>query len=404
MTSSWTSLLPIGSEDDLPIPFTDLSIQWRQIEGKALPDIQRLFQSGAFSLGPFVAQFERAAANYLGVAHAIGVNSGTSALHLALIVAGIGPGDKVLVPSYTFVATAWAVLYVGATPVLCDIEEKSANIDLADAERRLDGAVKAIIPVHLYGQPADMAAVMAFAARHRLVVIEDAAQAIGARFDGRCLGTFGLCGCYSFYPAKNLGAAGEAGLIVTADEAIARRLRALRHHAQSERYVHTELGYNYRMEGIQGLILGHKLPLLDSWTEIRRKLAQAYHERLVGLPLTLPEVVHDDHVFHLYVVRSKDRDRLRDYMRRAEVETGLHYPVPLHAQPALARFVADARSFPVADRYARECLSLPLFVGMTERQLDHVCQTIRRFFGRSQRPTTSNPNNNARRARSDRPR
>jgi dTDP-4-amino-4,6-dideoxygalactose transaminase len=383
MTPSRTALLPAGSEADLPIPFTDLSIQWRQIEGKALPDIHRLFESGAFSLGTFVEQFEQAAADYLGIAHAIGVNSGTSALHLAMIAAGIGPGDKVLIPSHTFVATAWGVLYVGATPVLCDIEEESANIDLADAERRLDATVKAIIPVHLYGQPADMAGVMAFAARHRLVVVEDAAQAIGARFNGRCVGTFGLCGCYSFYPAKNLGAAGEAGLIVTADEVIAQRLRALRHHAQSERYVHSELGFNYRMEGLQGLILGHKLPLLDGWTDSRRKLAQAYHERLAGLPLTLPQLVHGDHVFHLYVVRSKDRDRLRDYMRQAGIETGLHYPMPLHAQPALARFVADARSFPVADRYARECLSLPLFVGMTERQLDHVCQTIRRFFGRS---------------------
>jgi dTDP-4-amino-4,6-dideoxygalactose transaminase len=380
MTSSRTSLLSCGRDADLPIPFTDLSIQWRQIEAKALPDIYRLFQSGAFSLGPFVAQFEQAAAEYLGITHAIGVNSGTSALHLALIAAGIGPGDKVLVPTHTFVATAWGVLYVGATPVLCDIEQESANIDLADAERRLDPAVKAIIPVHLYGQPADMAGVMAFAARHRLFVIEDAAQAIGARFNRRCVGTFGLCGCYSFYPAKNLGAAGEAGLIVTADDAIARRLRALRHHAQSERYVHSELGFNYRMEGMQGLILGHKLPLLDSWTDGRRKLARAYHERLAGLPLTLPQVVHGDHVFHLYVLRSKDRDRLRDYMRRAGIETGLHYPVPLHAQPALARFVADPHNFPVADRYARECLSLPLFVGMTETQVDRVCETIRRFY------------------------
>src|SRR5262249_20266226 len=313
-TSSPTFLLPAGSEADLPIPFTDLSIQWRQIEGKALPDIHRLFQNGTFSLGPFVAQFEQAAADYLGVAHAIGVNSGTSALHLALIAGGIGPRDKVLVPSHTFVATAWGVLYVGATPVFCDIEEESANIDLADAGRRLDPAVKAIIPVHLYGQPADMAGVMAFAARHGLVVIEDAAQAIGARFGGRCVGTFGLCGCYSFYPAKNLGAAGEAGLVVTADEAIAERLRALRPHPQPERYVRSELGFNHRMEGIQGLILGHKLPLLDGWTESRRKLARAYHERLADLPLTLPQLVHGDHVFHLYVVRSKERDRLRDYM------------------------------------------------------------------------------------------
>jgi dTDP-4-amino-4,6-dideoxygalactose transaminase len=384
MTLSRTSSLPAANAVDGSIPFTDLSFQWRQIEAKAQPDIRALFEDSTFCLGPFVERFEKAIADYLGVAHAIGVNSGTSALHLALIAAGIGRGDKVLVPSYTFVATAWGVLYVGGTPVLCDIEEESANIDLADAEKRLDPAVKAIIPVHLYGQPADMARVMAFAARHRLVVIEDAAQAIGARFNGRCLGTFGLCGCYSFYPAKNLGAAGEAGLVVTADDATARRLRALRHHAQTDRYVHTELGFNYRMEGLQGLVLGHKLPLLDVWTESRRKLARAYQERLAGLPLSLPQVVHDDHVFHLYVVRSKDRDRLRDYLQRAGIETGLHYPIPLHAQPALARWVSDPQSFPVADQYARECLSLPLFVGMTEEQIDRVCGTIGRFFRQEQ--------------------
>jgi dTDP-4-amino-4,6-dideoxygalactose transaminase len=376
---SRAALSSLGNNADPAVPFTDLSFQWRQIEAKVLPDIHRLFEQSAFCLGPFVERFEQAAADYLGIAHAVGVNSGTSALHLALIAAGIGPGDKVLIPSFTFIATAWAVLYVGATPVLCDIEEDSANINLRDAETRLDGAVKAIIPVHLYGQPADMARVLAFAARHRLAVVEDAAQAMGARYDGRCVGTFGLCGCFSFYPAKNLGAAGEAGLIVTADAAIARRLRALRHHAQTERYVHAELGFNYRMEGMQGLVLGHKLPHLDGWTETRRKLAGGYHERLAGLPLILPDVVHHEHVFHLYVVRSSDRDRLRDHLQRAEIETGLHYPTPLHRQPALVRFVEDPQSFPVTERFARECISLPLFVGMTEAQLDRVCEALRRF-------------------------
>jgi dTDP-4-amino-4,6-dideoxygalactose transaminase len=377
---SRTALSPADKSAEMAVPFTDLSFQWRQIEAKALPDIHRLFEQSAFCLGPFVERFEQAAAEYLGIAHAIGVNSGTSALHLALIAAGIGPGDKVLLPSFTFIATAWAVLYVGATPVLCDVEEDSANIDLRDAEARLDGAVKAIIPVHLYGQPANMAGVSAFATRHQLVVVEDAAQAMGARYDGRCAGTFGRCGCFSFYPAKNLGAAGEGGLIVTADDAIATRLRALRHHAQTERYLHTELGFNYRMEGLQGLVLGHKLPFLDRWTETRRSLARAYHRQLADLPLVLPEVVHHDHVFHLYVVRTSEREHLREHLRRAGIETGLHYPTPLHAQPALVRFVADPGSFPVSDRYARECLSLPLFVGMTEPQFERVCAAIRTFF------------------------
>ena len=218
--------------------------------------LELLFRNGAFTLGPYVGAFERAVAEYLGTNHAIGVNSGTSALHLALIAAGIGPGDKVLIPSLTFIATAWAVLYVGATPVLCDIDADSATIDVNDAENRLDHAVKAIVPVHLYGQPANMDAVMKFAACHRLAVIEDAAQAIGARYDGRSIGTIGELGCFSFYPGKNLGAAGEGGLVVAADAARAQRIRSLRHHAQVGRYAHAEVGFNYRMAGIQGLAVG----------------------------------------------------------------------------------------------------------------------------------------------------
>jgi dTDP-4-amino-4,6-dideoxygalactose transaminase len=380
MTTPPVSSLAYAAAADEPIPFNDLSLQWRQIEAKTLPDIRKLFEDSAFCLGPFVERFEQAVAEYLGIPHAIGVNSGTSALHLALIAAGIGPGDKVLAPSYTFIATVWAILYVGATPVLCDVEDATANIDLADAERRLDGTVRAIIPVHLFGQPADLTGVMAFAARHQLTVIEDAAQAFGARFDGRRVGTFGLCGCFSFYPGKNLGAAGEAGLVVTFDDRIAQRIRALRHHAQTERYVHAELGFNYRMEGLQGLVLGHKLPLLDRWTEDRRRLARAYNENLADLPITRPEIVHQDHVFHLYVVRSRERDRLRDHLQRARIETGLHYPVPLHAQPALSHFVPDRRQFPVSDRLAQECLSLPLFTGMMANQVGRVCETIRAFY------------------------
>src|SRR5262245_43571350 len=239
------------------VPFNDLSHQWREIKAGLLPDINRLFEDGAFCLGPFVDAFEQAIADYLGVEHAIGVNSGTSALHLALIAAGIQPGDKVLIPSHTFIATAWAVLYVGAIPVLCDVDADSATIDAGDADRRIDPTVKAIIPVHLYGQPADMKAVAELAARRGVVIVEDAAQAIGARYGSRRVGAIGRLGCFSFYPGKNLGAAGEGGLVVTDSAALARRIRALRDHAQEERYVHGEIGFNYRMEGMQGLILGH---------------------------------------------------------------------------------------------------------------------------------------------------
>jgi dTDP-4-amino-4,6-dideoxygalactose transaminase len=361
------------------VPFADLSQQWNPIATEALGELRQLFAESAFSLGPWVSRFEHAVADYLGVAHAIGVNSGTSALHLALIVAGIGPGDEVLLPSHTFIATAWAVLYVGATPVLCDVEAESGTIDIADAERRLNRATKAIIPVHLYGQPADMAAITKFAERHGLVVVEDAAQAIGASYDGRRVGTLGRFGCFSFYPAKNLGAAGEAGLVVTADEAAADRLRSLRHHAQSERYIHTELGFNYRMEGVQGLVLGHKLRLLPQWIEERKALANAYAARLSGLPLALPRIVHQDHVFHLYVVRTPERDALRAFLQERGIETGLHYPVPLHRQPCFSTLKLDRNSFPVSDRYATECLSLPLFTGMELAQLDYVCDGVRAF-------------------------
>ena len=272
------------------------------------------------------------------------------------------------------------MLYLDAVPVLCDVEPASGNIDVADAERRLDSSVKAIIPVHLYGQPADIEAVTALANRYGLAVIEDAAQAIGARYRGKPVGSLGLFGCFSFYPGKNLGAAGEAGLVTTNDSALAKRVRALRNHSQSERYTHTELGFNYRMEGFQGLILGHKLSRLDAWTEQRRSIARRYDAGLTGLPLALPQAVKSDHVYHLYVIRCEQRDRLRNFLRERGVETGLHYPVPIHRQPCLANLEVDRTSYPVGDRYAKDCLSLPIFSGMTNAQADRVVSAVRSFF------------------------
>jgi dTDP-4-amino-4,6-dideoxygalactose transaminase len=371
---------PATAQSRDKVPFNDLALQWRQIAAKALPDLKALFEASAFCLGPWVDRFETDVAAYIGTPHAIGVNSGTSALHLAMIVAGVGPGDKVLVPANTFVATAWAVLYVGAEPVFCDVDPASWTIDPADAERRVSAGVKAIIPVHLYGQPADMNAIVAFAQRHSLVVVEDVAQAIGAGYGGRGLGTIGRLGCFSFYPGKNLGAAGEAGLVITSDETMARRIRALRHHAQSERYIHGELGFNHRMDGIQGLILGHKLPLLDGWTNERRRIAKRYQDALAGLPLELPRIVNGDHVWHLFVVHTPKRDRLRAHLAELNIDTGLHYPVPLHRQPCFAKLEIDRDSFPNTDRNGRECLSLPIFAGMTDKQVDVVVEGIRAFF------------------------
>lgn len=365
------------------VPFNNLALQWQQIQAKAMPELEELFAASAFCLGPWVDRFERDVAAYLEAPHAIGVNSGTTALHLAMIAAGVGPGDKVLVPANTFVATAWAVLYVGAEPVFCDVDPRSWTIDPADAERRITKGVKAIIPVHLYGQPADMDPIMRLAQRHALEVVEDVAQSIGARYRGRRLGNIGRFGCFSFYPGKNLGAAGEAGLVVTADAAAATRMRALRHHAQTERYVHGELGFNHRMDGIQGLILGHKLPLLDRWTDERRRIARLYHDALAGLPLELPQIVNGDHVWHLFVLHTSERDRLRDHLASRNIEAGLHYAIPLHRQPCFAKLSIDRSSYPNADRNGRECLSLPLFAGMTDRQVSAVIEGVRSFYGRA---------------------
>ncbi|NQU66172.1 MAG: DegT/DnrJ/EryC1/StrS family aminotransferase [SAR324 cluster bacterium] len=362
------------------VPFVDLAFQWQAIKENARPELDALFDKSAFVLGPYVERFENAAAEYLGVQHAVGVNSGTSSLHLALIAAGIERGDKVLVPAMTFIATAWPLLYLGAIPVLCDVEEATGNIDVRDAARHMEPSVKAIISVHLYGQPADMKAVTEFSKQHDLIIIEDAAQAIGAQVDGRSIGQFGQFGCFSFYPGKNLGAAGEGGLIITDDESAAQRLRALRNHGQVEPYVHSELGFNYRMEGIQGLILYHKLAHLDAWTAVRKNIAKAYLKGLASLGIGLPHVVGGDHVYHLFVIRTKKRDALREHLSARGIQTGLHYPVPLHRQPCLAEFHYDPRAYPMADQYAQEGLSLPMFFGMTNEQVQMVIDEVCEFF------------------------
>ncbi|HME26132.1 MAG TPA: DegT/DnrJ/EryC1/StrS family aminotransferase [Acetobacteraceae bacterium] len=366
-----------------PIPFNNLAIQWREIAAEANADIAELFVNSAFSHGRYVEAFEHDVADWLDTPHAIAVNSGTSALHLAMLAAGIGPGDEVLVPAHTFIATIWGVLYVGATPVLCDVEEATCNIDVADAERRISARTAAIIPVHLYGQPADLGAVMALAARHGLKVVEDNAQSIGAAWSGRMCGTHGLMGCFSFYPGKNLGAAGEGGMVVTADDEVAARLSRLRSHGETQRYLHAEIGYNYRMDGIQGIILRHKLRRLHAWTERRRQLAARYRAALQFLPLRVPEIRHQDHVWHLYVIRTDARDALRAHLQADDIATGLHYPVPNHRQPCLVHLPLDPAGYPVADVWASQGLSLPLFYGMTDAEVDRVGASIGRFFGRN---------------------
>lgn len=366
------------------VPFNDLSVQWRQIAPAVREDMERIFEKSSFCLGPYADAFEQEVAKFLGVKYAIGVNSGTSALHLAALAAGVGPGDEVIVPAHTFIATLWGVIYAGASPVLCDVERDTGNIDMTAAERCLSPRVKAIIPVHLYGQPSDMTAVTAFAERHGIQVIEDAAQSIGALWQGRAVGSIGRLGCYSFYPGKNLGAAGEAGLVVTNDDRLASNLRELRNHGQSERYVHNMIGYNYRLDGLQAAVLSRKLPLLSDWTNARRELAAHYTANLKGLPLEIPPIRHGDHVWHLYVVRTPERDKLKAHLGEHGIETGLHYPVPLNKQPCLANMNGAKGSFPVAEHWAANCLSLPLYSGMTVEDADSVISAIRSFYDPSQ--------------------
>lgn len=362
------------------IPFNNLALQWQEIAGPAQAEMAELFANSAFSGGRYVEAFERDVAAWLDTPHAIACSSGTAALHLAVVAAGLGPGDEVLLPAHTFIATIWGVLYAGATPVLCDVEEATGNIDIVDAARRITARTKAIIPVHLYGQPADLDAVETLASAHGLSVIEDNAQAIGARYGNRMVGTIGQMGCYSFYPGKNLGAAGEAGMVTTAHDELAEQLRRLRNHGQSERYIHTEIGFNYRMDGFQGIVLRQKLLRLDDWTARRKQLATRYAERLAGLPLRLPMTLHQDHVWHLYVVRTDGRDALRAHLQADGIETGLHYPVPNHRQPCLSHLAHDPAGYPVSEAWAAQGLSLPLFQGMTDDQLERVIASIHAFF------------------------
>jgi dTDP-4-amino-4,6-dideoxygalactose transaminase len=357
----------------LTVPLLDLRAQYAQIGEEVLQALREVAESTVYVLGPRVEEFEKRFAAYLGTKHCVGVNSGTSALHLALICADVGPGDEVITVPMTFIATSWAISYVGATPVFVDVDPVTYTMDANQVERRITPKTKALLPVHLYGQPADMEPLLAISRRHGIPIIEDAAQAHGARYQGKSAGTFGLCGCFSFYPGKNLGAYGEAGAVVTDHDEICRRLRALRDHAQEKRYHHGELGFNYRMDAFQATVLGLKLRHLESWTEARVRLAERYHQRLASLPLQLPAVAPDRrHVWHLYVVLHRERDCLCRALEACGIYPGLHYPIPLHLQGAYRHLGHRAGDFPVAERIGRECLTLPLFPEMTLRQQDTV--------------------------------
>jgi dTDP-4-amino-4,6-dideoxygalactose transaminase len=359
-------------------PFVDLKRQYRAICDEVHQAIQNVLDQCTFASGPAVAAFEADFARYCGVHHCIGVNSGTSALHLALLACGVGPGDEVITVPMTFVATAWAISYVGARPVFVDIEPDTFTIDISQVERAITSRTRAILPVHLYGQMAEIDPLLEICDRHGLALIEDAAQAHGAMYHGRRAGSVGRVGCFSFYPSKNLGAYGEGGAITTNDDAIAARVRSLRDHAQSGRYRHEELGFNYRMDGLQGAVLSVKLRHLEGWNATRRQVATRYQALLGDTPLALPnEAEGRRHVWHLYVVRYAERDRLQQALTAAGITSGIHYSIPVHLQPAYASLGHRAGDFPVAERVAQQCLSLPIYAEITEKEQGHIAHILK---------------------------
>jgi dTDP-4-amino-4,6-dideoxygalactose transaminase len=362
------------------VPFVDLQAQYRSIKTEIDEAIGRVLESASFILGREVEAFEEAFADYVGARFCVGVSNGTAAVQLAVTACGLGAGDEVIVPANTFFASAEAVSTASATPVFVDADPVSYNLDVSKIEAAITERTRAILPVHLYGQPADLDPVFELAKRHNLIVIEDAAQAHGARYTGRRVGALAHAGCFSFYPGKNLGAYGEGGAVVTNDAEVARRVRLLRDHGSERKYRHEIVGYNFRLEGIQGAVLNVKLKHLDRWNELRREHARHYGELLSGSRLTLPrETEHSEHVYHLYVVQTDERDALQKALSEAGVQTGIHYPVPIHLQPAYTFLGHKPGDFPEAERQAARVLSLPMFPELKAEQIMHVAETIRNF-------------------------
>jgi len=360
------------------IPFVDLKAQYRSLKPEIDRAIQQVLDESQYILGPAVSAFERDFAAFCQTTEAIGVNSGTSALHLALLAVGVRPGDEVITVPFTFVATVSAIEYSGARPVLVDVEPDYWTMDPAKLEAAITPRTKAIMPVHLYGQPADMDPILAIAEKHGIPVIEDACQSHGSEYHGRRCGSMGRLGCFSFYPGKNLGAYGEGGAVVTNDPALATRVRLLRAWGEETRYEHKYRGFNYRMDGIQGAVLGVKLKHLESWTEARRSRAASYSRALGDAPITPPvERPGVRHVYHVYVVRSSDRDGLRARLTDAGIQTGVHYPIPVHLQPGYRDLGYSAGDFPVAERAAGEVLSLPIYPELTDAQIETVAAICR---------------------------
>ena len=361
----------------MKVRLVDLAAQHRSLEAALKETFNRILENASFVMGPEIERFEKAFASYLGVAHCITVNSGTSALELVLQALGVHPGDEVITVPNTFIATAEAISAAGARPVFVDIDPFSYTMDPVLVEQAITPRTKAILPVHLYGQPADMDALLEIANRHSLAVVEDACQAHGAEYKGRKTGSMGVAACFSFYPSKNLGCCGEGGAVTTNDAELAQRVRMLRDHGAARKYQHDFPGHNFRLEELQGGILAAKLPHLDHWNEKRRALAASYNERFKGSNVITPnEMPYARHVYHLYVIQVEDREALRQTLAAQDIETGVHYPIPLHLQRAYRNLGYREGDFPVSEHLAQHILSLPMYSELPMENVEFVAKCV----------------------------
>ncbi len=364
-----------------PVPYLDLKAQIKPLRAEIDAAISKTIDNCSFCLGPDVAQFEKDFAKYCGAEHCVAFNSGTSAEHVGLMLLGVKAGDEVITTPYTFVATSWAISYIGAKPVYVDVDDVTMNLDPKLIERAITPKTKAILPVHLYGLPFDVDAIRDIGKKYGIPLMEDACQSHGAKYKGKTVGGLGEVSCFSFYPGKNLGAFGEGGALVTNNAEFAKRARSLREHGSTVRYYHDEVGFNYRMEGIQGAVLGIKLKHLAKWTSERQRVAKRYAELLKDTPLQLPsEPSYAESVWHLYVVRHPQREELKKHLEANGVGCALHYPLPLHLQKCYAELGYKQGSFPNAEKSANQCLSLPIYPELTEEQIQRVVEVVKSFF------------------------
>jgi len=369
----------------MKVPFLDLKAQYEAIRPEIEDAIRHVLDKTAFAGGPFVAQFEKEFAAHCGTQFAAGVGSGTDALWLALLAIGVGPGDEVITVADTFIATAEAISYCGAKPVFVDVEPATFNMDPAKFEAAITKRTKAVIPVHLFGQTADMDPILAIARKHQLFVLEDASQAHGAEYKGKVAGSMGDAGCFSFYPGKNLGAYGEAGAVVTNNEELDKNIRMLRDHGQEKKYHHGRIGWNARMDGIQGAILSVKLKHLPAWNEARRRNAALYDGLLNEVRgIAIPRVAaYAKPVYHIYAIRVTDRDAVIAALAAKDIHCGIHYPIPLHLQEAYKSLGYGAGAFPVAEKAASEFISLPMYAELTGEQIARVATELKAIIAAS---------------------